>query len=86
MTEQVTTANNGGGWEKRVTLRRLHGYVGSFHAYLDSISISFVYNISKASVSILKVAGEAEEGKEEEISMTFRRVEEVMNVVIQYTK
>lgn len=62
MTEQVSTANHGGGWEmKRVTLRRLHGYLGSFHAYLDSISISFVYHVSKASVSIPKIAGETGE-------------------------
>lgn len=76
MTEQVSTTNHGGGWElKRVTLRRLHGYLGSFHAYLDSITISFVYKISKASVNIPEVAGEAAERQEEEMCMRFNRNE-----------
>lgn len=74
MAEQVSATNSGGGWElKRVALRRLHGYLGSCHAYLDSITVSFVYNISKASVNILEVAGEAVEREEGEMCMRFSR-------------
>lgn len=65
MTEQVSTTNSGGGYElKRVTLRRLHGYLGSFHAYLDSITVSFLYKISKASVNIPEVARETVKSEE----------------------
>lgn len=68
MTEQVNTTNSGGGCElKRVTLRRLHGYLGSFCAYLDSITVSFLYKISKLSVNIPEVTGEAV--KNEEVEM-----------------
>lgn len=73
MTEQVSTTNSGGGWElKRVALRRLHGYLGSFHAYLDSITVSFVHSISKASVNIPEVAGEAVEREEGEMCIFSR--------------
>lgn len=76
MTEQVNTTNHGGGWElKRVTLRRLYGYLGSFHAYLDSVTISFVCKISKPSVNIPEVAGETAERLEEEMCMRFSRSE-----------
>lgn len=72
----MSTTNSGGGWElKGIALRRLHGYLGSFHAYLDSIAVSFVCNISKASVNIPEAAGEAAEKEEGEMYIRFSRSE-----------